>query len=249
MPPLIGLRPDVVRVPLVGLGLRRRRGRRGPAARLPARAPRQGGGADVGRAVLADPAARRRLDGQPGRPAGSSATARPRWSRSAAAGPPTSRSSRDRASPTCSPAAAGSTPTPSARWAGTSAPRGLQDRAGQPRCPSWSTRYVGGDVDAFLADHGLTRADIEWWVAPPRRTRRCSRRCRRRWGSRGRRCRLTWDSLAAIGNLSSASVLHVLADTLARPPAAARVLRRSCWPWARGSAPSWCCCGRRSRAA
>jgi alkylresorcinol/alkylpyrone synthase len=30
---------------------------------------------------------------------------------------------------------------------------------------------------------------------------------------------VTWDSLAAIGNLSSASVLHVLADTLAdRPP-------------------------------
>ena len=31
---------------------------------------------------------------------------------------------------------------------------------------------------------------------------------------------LTWDSLARIGNLSSASVLHVLADTLrVRPPA------------------------------
>ena len=30
---------------------------------------------------------------------------------------------------------------------------------------------------------------------------------------------LTWDSLARIGNLSSASVLHVLADTLReRPP-------------------------------
>ena len=30
---------------------------------------------------------------------------------------------------------------------------------------------------------------------------------------------LTWDSLASIGNLSSASVLHVLADTLRdRPP-------------------------------
>jgi alkylresorcinol/alkylpyrone synthase len=32
---------------------------------------------------------------------------------------------------------------------------------------------------------------------------------------------LTWDSLARIGNLSSASVLHVLEDTLRdRPPAA-----------------------------
>ena len=31
---------------------------------------------------------------------------------------------------------------------------------------------------------------------------------------------VTWDSLAAIGNLSSASVLHVLEDTLReRPPA------------------------------
>ena len=28
----------------------------------------------------------------------------------------------------------------------------------------------------------------------------------------------TWDSLAAVGNLSSSSVLHVLADVLADPP-------------------------------
>ena len=28
-------------------------------------------------------------------------------------------------------------------------------------------RYVREDVDGFLADHGLTRADIGWWVCHP----------------------------------------------------------------------------------
>src|SRR4051812_1661099 len=28
-------------------------------------------------------------------------------------------------------------------------------------------RYLGDDVDEFLADQGLTRADVEWWVCHP----------------------------------------------------------------------------------
>ena len=74
------------------------------------------------------------------------------------------------------------------------------------------------DVDGFLADHGLARDDIEWYVATPA-ARRCWRRCEDALGLPARPLRLTWDSLRRIGNLSSASVLHVLADTLRdRPP-------------------------------
>ena len=52
---------------------------------------------------------------------------------------------------------------------------------------------------------------------------------------------LTWDSLARIGNLSSASVLHVLEDTLRdRPPRPGSY--GVPWRWGRASAPSWCCC-------
>jgi len=76
-----------------------------------------------------------------------------------------------------------------------------------------------GDVDGFLADHGLTRSDLGWYVAHPggpkvlEAMQDALEVDRHALG-------MTWDSLARIGNLSSASVLHVLADTLRdRPPA------------------------------
>jgi alkylresorcinol/alkylpyrone synthase len=75
------------------------------------------------------------------------------------------------------------------------------------------------DVDGFLADHELTRADIGFWVAHPGGPKVLEAMAdalelpREALG-------VTWDSLDRIGNLSSASVLHVLADTLRdRPPA------------------------------
>ena len=30
--------------------------------------------------------------------------------------------------------------------------------------PAVVNRYIREDVDAFLADHELTRRDVEWWV-------------------------------------------------------------------------------------
>jgi alkylresorcinol/alkylpyrone synthase len=76
------------------------------------------------------------------------------------------------------------------------------------------------DVDGFLADHGLSRTDLGWYVAHPggpkvlEAMQDALEVDRHALG-------MTWDSLARIGNLSSASVLHVLADTLRdRPPAA-----------------------------
>ncbi|HET6563329.1 MAG TPA: 3-oxoacyl-[acyl-carrier-protein] synthase III C-terminal domain-containing protein [Marmoricola sp.] len=78
--------------------------------------------------------------------------------------------------------------------------------------------YVGGDVEAFLTDHGLTRDDIEWYVAHPGGPKVLDALAAT-LDIPPDALQVTWDSLARIGNLSSASVLNVLADTLAtRPP-------------------------------
>jgi alkylresorcinol/alkylpyrone synthase len=84
--------------------------------------------------------------------------------------------------------------------------------------PTMVERYIRQDVDEFLADQRLTRADIEWWVCHPggpkviealQTTLEVPRAA----------VQLTWDSLARDGNLSSASVLHVLESTMRdRPP-------------------------------
>jgi alkylresorcinol/alkylpyrone synthase len=85
--------------------------------------------------------------------------------------------------------------------------------------PAVIARYVGEDVDNFLADHGLTRADIGWWVCHPGGPKVIDA-LQETLGLAPEAIALTRSSLAAIGNLSSASVLHVLEDTLReRPPA------------------------------
>jgi alkylresorcinol/alkylpyrone synthase len=84
--------------------------------------------------------------------------------------------------------------------------------------PELVREYLAGDVAALLDAHGLTAADIDPWIChtggpkvieaieevldlPPDALA------------------LTWRSLHEVGNLSSASVLHVLRDTMvARPP-------------------------------
>lgn len=84
--------------------------------------------------------------------------------------------------------------------------------------PTLVERYLRDDVGGFLADHGLTRDDIGWWVCHPGGPKviealQASLEIPREAVA------LTWDSLARVGNLSSASVLHVLEDTLReRPP-------------------------------
>ncbi len=78
--------------------------------------------------------------------------------------------------------------------------------------------YVGEDVRGFLADHGLERDDIEWYVAHPGGPRVLEALEVALGVDRGA-LQVTWDSLDRVGNLSSASVLTVLADTLRdRPP-------------------------------
>jgi len=84
--------------------------------------------------------------------------------------------------------------------------------------PDVVRRYLGDDVDRFLADQGLTRADLDFYVAHPGGPK-VLEALQETLGVERHALGMTWDSLRRIGNLSSASVLHVLADTLAdRPP-------------------------------
>ncbi|MDN5796984.1 MAG: type III polyketide synthase [Intrasporangium sp.] len=85
--------------------------------------------------------------------------------------------------------------------------------------PGLVRENVRGDVDRFLADHGLTRRDIGWWVAHPGGPKVLDALADA-LEIPAEALGVTWRSLDRVGNLSSASVLHVLADTLAdRPPA------------------------------
>jgi alkylresorcinol/alkylpyrone synthase len=84
--------------------------------------------------------------------------------------------------------------------------------------PDVVRRYLGGDVRRFLADQGLGAGDVEWYVAHPGGPK-VLEALQDALGVDRDALGVTWDSLRRIGNLSSASVLHVLADTLAtRPP-------------------------------
>ena len=84
--------------------------------------------------------------------------------------------------------------------------------------PQIIERYLGEDVDSFLAAHGLSRNDIEWFVSHPGGPK-VLKAMQAALGLDRSAFQVTWESLAAVGNLSSVSVLHVLADTLRdRPP-------------------------------
>ncbi|MEV0592810.1 type III polyketide synthase [Nonomuraea cavernae] len=84
--------------------------------------------------------------------------------------------------------------------------------------PDVVRRYLADDVHGFLADHGLTTQDITAWVCHPGGPKVLEAVAETLALPAGA-LDLTWRSLAANGNLSSASVLDVLGDTLAlRPP-------------------------------
>jgi alkylresorcinol/alkylpyrone synthase len=78
---------------------------------------------------------------------------------------------------------------------------------------------LGDDVRGFLEDHDLKTADIGRWIAHPGGPKVLDA-ISRALDVPGDAFAHTWASLAAVGNLSSASVLHVLERTLADPPPA-----------------------------
>jgi alkylresorcinol/alkylpyrone synthase len=78
-------------------------------------------------------------------------------------------------------------------------------------------QYVGDDVTTFLAAHGLSTTDIGAWVTHPGGPKIINA-ITDSLNLPPEALELTWRSLGEIGNLSSASVLHVLRDTIAKPP-------------------------------
>jgi alkylresorcinol/alkylpyrone synthase len=88
-----------------------------------------------------------------------------------------------------------------------------------PDVASVVEQYLPDDVTNFLATHGLNIADVPTWVSHPGGPKVIESIV----GSLGLpddALELTWRSLSEVGNLSSASVLHVLRDTIAKRPAA-----------------------------
>ena len=84
-----------------------------------------------------------------------------------------------------------------------------------PDVPKMVEKHLRGDVDAFLADHELTRKDISSWIihtGGPKVLEAVASALELPEGALD----LSWESLAEVGNLSSASVLCVLEKALRR---------------------------------
>lgn len=79
--------------------------------------------------------------------------------------------------------------------------------------PAMVLAHVRRDVDAFLADQGLCRNDIACWISHPGGPK-VLEALQAALELPAEAFAVSWRSLAEVGNLSSASVLHVLDDTL-----------------------------------
>ncbi len=91
--------------------------------------------------------------------------------------------------------------------------------------PEIARARIGRDVDEFLASHGLGRGDVRHWVAHTGGPK-VLQAFEAALGLPADALELSWRSLREVGNLSSASVLFVLGDLLAsgRPEAGDRGL-------------------------
>lgn len=83
--------------------------------------------------------------------------------------------------------------------------------------PALIERYLGNDVTEFLTAHNLTTADVGAWVSHPGGPK-IIEVITETLDLPDDALELTWRSLSEVGNLSSASVLHVLRDTIAKRP-------------------------------
>ncbi|MEU9882006.1 type III polyketide synthase [Streptomyces phaeochromogenes] len=88
-----------------------------------------------------------------------------------------------------------------------------------PQVPDVVRRYLADDVEGFLGDHGIKPKDVTAWVCHPGGPKVLDAVTEALDLPEGA-LDVTWRHLADVGNLSSSSVLHVLRDTLAerRPP-------------------------------
>ena len=79
------------------------------------------------------------------------------------------------------------------------------------------SEHLADDMKGFLDDADLSIADVARWVSHPGGPK-VLRAVQASLGLDDDALAHAWASLAAVGNLSSSSVLHVLAATLAAPP-------------------------------
>jgi alkylresorcinol/alkylpyrone synthase len=88
-----------------------------------------------------------------------------------------------------------------------------------PDVPVIARERVPADVDAFLRRHRLARADVARWIAHPGGPK-VLEALQHGLGVDRERLELSWQCLADAGNLSSASVLMILERTLRERPGA-----------------------------
>jgi alkylresorcinol/alkylpyrone synthase len=86
-----------------------------------------------------------------------------------------------------------------------------------PDLPDIIEQYLADDVAGFLDDQGLTVDDIGSWVSHPGGPK-VLEAITTALSLDDDALELSWRSLSEIGNLSSASVLHVLRDARDKPP-------------------------------
>jgi alkylresorcinol/alkylpyrone synthase len=84
-----------------------------------------------------------------------------------------------------------------------------------PEVPDVIAKNLGGDMDTFLGENGLTREDIGCWVLHTGGPK-VLRATQQALGVDERAVAASWDCLRRMGNLSSASVLMVLEETMMR---------------------------------
>jgi alkylresorcinol/alkylpyrone synthase len=87
-----------------------------------------------------------------------------------------------------------------------------------PQVPEMVRRYLRSDVDRFLGQLGLKRPEIQLWLAHPGGPRVLEAMEEALELPRAALER-SWRTLREVGNLSSTSVLLVLEEVLAEPPA------------------------------
>jgi alkylresorcinol/alkylpyrone synthase len=83
--------------------------------------------------------------------------------------------------------------------------------------PTAVKRHLGDDVTQFLAAHDMTIDQVGAWVSHPGGPK-VIEAITATLGLPDDALELTWRSLSEVGNLASASVLHVLRDTIAKQP-------------------------------
>jgi alkylresorcinol/alkylpyrone synthase len=81
------------------------------------------------------------------------------------------------------------------------------------KLPELIQQHLGADLDRFLADFGLSRGDISNWVIHTGGPK-ILEAIERALGLSDRDLRLSWECLRRHGNISSASVLLVLEETM-----------------------------------